>query len=103
MGFPRFQPGHFEANLKLVEKVEHLAEKKGCTPGQLAINWVKSVSKRPGMPVIIPIPGASTVERVNENSAEVNLSDEDLAEIEAILATFETSGERYPVGSPTNT
>lgn len=103
MGFPRFQPENFAANLKLVEKVEQLARKKGCTPAQLAINWVKNLSKKPGMPVIIPIPGATTVERINENSVEIDLSEEDLAEIDAILATFQTVGGRYPDGSPIDT
>lgn len=100
--FPRFQPGNFEINLQLVDQVARTAAKKGCTPAQLAINWVLAISKRPGMPTIIPIPGATTAARVNENSKLVELTDEELAEIDAILAKFTTAGERYPDSIPMN-
>lgn len=100
---PRFQPGAFEINLQLADQVKALAEKKGCTPAQLALGWVTSLQRRPGMPVIIPIPGATTKERVEENSVVVELTDEEMAEIDATLAKFEVVGERYPAGAPTNT
>lgn len=99
---PRFQPGNFEVNLQLVEQVEKLAEKKGCTPAQLAINWVRCLSRRPGMPTIIPIPGATTAERVRENSKIIDLSDAEMHEIDETLARFEVKGGRYPDGAPTN-
>lgn len=99
---PRFQPGNFEVNLQLVEQVERLAEKKGCTPAQLAINWVRCLSRRPGMPTIIPIPGATTAERVRENSKIIDLSDAEMQEIDETLARFEVKGGRYPDGAPTN-
>lgn len=57
--FPRFQPGNFEINLKLVKEVQALAQKKNCTPAQLALGWLLTLSTRPNMPTIIPIPGAS--------------------------------------------
>ncbi|KAH8698585.1 NADP-dependent oxidoreductase domain-containing protein [Talaromyces proteolyticus] len=101
--FPRFQPGNFEINVQLVEQVEKLAEKKGCTPAQFAINWTLALSRRPGMPTIIPIPGATTAARVNENSKLVNITDEEMAEIDATLAKFTTAGERYPDYVPMNT
>ena len=101
--FPRFQPGAFDINLQLVNQVEQLAKKKGCTPAQLAIGWTRSLSKRPGMPVIIPIPGATTAERVDENSKIVDLTLEELDEIDATLAKFEIKGDRYPSTIPTNT
>lgn len=94
--FPRFQPGNFEINLELVKQVEELAQKKGCTPGQLAINWTIALSKRPGMPTIIPIPGATTAERVNENSKLIDFTDEELAQIDETLAKFTPAGNRYP-------
>ncbi|KAI1267840.1 voltage-gated shaker-like K+ channel, subunit [Xylariaceae sp. FL1019] len=103
MKFPRFQEGALEANLKLVHQVEKLAKKKGCTPAQLAINWTTALSKRPGMPVIVPIPGATTAARIEENTKRVDLTDEEMKEIDATLATFEPVGERYPGGVPTNT
>ncbi|KAI0430550.1 voltage-gated shaker-like K+ channel, subunit [Xylaria sp. FL1042] len=100
---PRFQPGNFEANLRLVKQVEEIAEGKNCTPAQLAINWTRVVSRRPGMPIIVPIPGATTVERVNENSKVVDLTDEELARIDAVLAEFTPAGERYGASIPMNT
>ncbi|KAI5926336.1 pyridoxal reductase [Camillea tinctor] len=100
---PRFQPGNFEINLQLVKQVEEMAKKKGCTPAQLAISWTRALSRRPGMPTIIPIPGATTAERVEENSKEVDLTDEDMAAIDATLAKFTTAGNRYPDFVPTNT
>jgi pyridoxine 4-dehydrogenase len=97
---PRFQPDTFPVNLQLVKQVQQLAEKKNVSPAQLAINWTRALSKRPGMPVIIPIPGATTVDRVNENSKLIDLSEEDLKEIEETLAKFEVVGGRYPAGHP---
>ncbi|TQN72760.1 Pyridoxal reductase [Colletotrichum shisoi] len=100
---PRFQPDTFGINIKLVEQVETLARKKGVTPAQLAISWTVALSRRPGTPVIIPIPGATTADRVNENAKLVELTDEEMAEIDATLAKFEVVGGRYPEGAPVNT
>ncbi|KAL1861729.1 hypothetical protein Daus18300_008698 [Diaporthe australafricana] len=101
--FPRFQPGNFEHNLTLVNHVNEMASKKGCTPGQFAIGWVRALSKRPGMPTIIPIPGATTADRVNENSKLVELTDEEMSVIDGILEKIEAKGDRYPDFVPTNT
>lgn len=92
---PRFQPGAFEVNLKLVKELEKIAKQKNVTPAQLAISWVRSLSEKNGNPVIIPIPGATTEERVVENAKEVLLSDQDLAEIDSILKSAEVVGGRY--------
>ncbi|KAI1334988.1 voltage-gated shaker-like K+ channel, subunit [Xylariaceae sp. FL0016] len=101
--FPRFSPENFDANLKLVHQVEELAKQKGCTPAQLAIGWVLAVQKRPGMPTIIPIPGATTKARVEENSKAVDLTDDEMAQIDATLAKFTTAGARYDAHTATNT
>ncbi|KAK4128834.1 Aldo/keto reductase [Parathielavia appendiculata] len=93
---PRFQPDVFEGNFRMVKEVEKLAAKKGCTPGQVAIGWLLALSRRPGMPRIIPIPGASKPERVRENSVEIELSDEDMVELERIVKEFSPVGTRYP-------
>ncbi|CAH0051147.1 unnamed protein product [Clonostachys solani] len=93
---PRYQGENFKTNIELVNKVEALAKKKGCTTGQIAINWLLSISKRPGMPVIIPIPGSSNLERIKENATIIDLSPADIAEIDAILETFVAAGDRYP-------
>lgn len=100
---PRFQPGNFEHNITLVHQVNEMASKKGCTPGQLALGWVRTLSKRPGMPTIIPIPGATTVERVNENSKLVDLTDEEMAVIDGILDKMEVKGGRHPDMVPIDT
>lgn len=93
---PRFSPENFPKNLELVTKVEALAKKKGCTTSQIAINWLLSLSKRPGMPTIIPIPGSSKASRITENCTVIDLTEDDLAEIDRFLDGFVAAGERYP-------
>jgi pyridoxine 4-dehydrogenase len=93
---PRFQPEVFDDNLKLVDEVQKLASKKGATAAQIAIAWVKAHSKANGLPEIIPIPGATTVDRVKENMKNVTLSADDMEEINKILKNFEVKGKRYP-------
>ncbi|KAI0450705.1 NADP-dependent oxidoreductase domain-containing protein [Xylaria acuta] len=92
---PRFQGENFDANLKLVEKVKEWAAKKGCTPAQFSINWLVALSKRPGMPKIIPIPGAASLERIKENIHEVELTDKDMDEVDAFLKQFDVFGDRF--------
>lgn len=103
MGFPRFQKENFDKNLELVEAVEKLAEKKGCMPAQLAISWTMSLSRRHGMPTIIPIPGSTTVDRIEENCKVVDVTDEEMLEIDGILAKFTVAGGRYPDHISVNT
>ncbi|KAI1369540.1 aldo/keto reductase [Xylaria arbuscula] len=101
---PRFQPGgNFENNIKLVHQVEDLAKQKGCTPAQLAISWVRALNGRPGMPTIIPIPGATRAERVRENTKVVDLTKEEMDSIDQILKSFKPVGNRYPDSVPTET
>ena len=92
---PRFEPDNFALNVKLAAKVDSLAEKKGCTPGQIAINWILTVSKRPGMPTIIPIPGSCKPDRVAENAKVIQLTEEDVADIDSMLSDFQPAGSRY--------
>lgn len=91
---PRFQPDTFPINLKLVEAVKKLAEEKGCTAAQLALSWLKHQSKKPGMPVVVPIPGARSEARVLENAKDVDLTDGDLEQIDSIMRTFPPAGYR---------
>jgi len=93
---PRFSKENFSKNLELVEEVQKIAKKKGSTPAQVALAWVKHLSRKDGNPVIIPIPGATTEARVIENSKDVALSSGEVAEIDSILETFEVAGARYP-------
>ena len=92
---PRFQPENFNVNMKLVKQLEKIANKKKCTPAQLALGWLRSLSRQKGMPEIIPIPGATTVDRVKENAVEVELTEEEMKEIDSILASCEVLGDRY--------
>ncbi|CAN8098699.1 unnamed protein product [Discula destructiva] len=101
--FPRFSPQNFEHNITLVHRVMELAEKKGATPGQVAIAWTRALSRRPGMPTIIPIPGATTADRVTENSKLVELTEEEMAVIDELLEKMDVKGARYPTNVATNT
>ena len=92
---PRFQSENFDNNFQLVKKIEDLAQQKKCTSAQLALGWVISLSKQPGMPKIIPIPGTNSVERVKENADAVELSDEEMEQIKSILDSIEIKGDRY--------
>jgi len=92
---PKYQADVMDKNLKLVEKLEGISKKKGCSMPQLAIAWVKHLSEKPGMPVIIPIPGATTEARVNENCKDVTISDAEAKEIDDILDMHAVRGDRY--------
>ncbi|EFX04790.1 aldo-keto reductase [Grosmannia clavigera kw1407] len=100
---PRFSQENLPANLKLVEQIEKIAADKGCTTGQLAINWVRCLSRRPGMPTIVPLPGTTTIERLEENLTLVDFSDEEMDTIDDIISNFEVKGDRYPSHLPTET
>ncbi|RPA94357.1 Aldo/keto reductase [Choiromyces venosus 120613-1] len=93
--FSRFKPANFKVNIELVNKVEGLAKKKGCSPAQLAMEWVRYQSGKDGMPELLPIPGATMVERVEENCQEVGLADEEYRELEDIIGSTKILGGRY--------
>ncbi|KAH6650204.1 NADP-dependent oxidoreductase domain-containing protein [Chaetomium tenue] len=92
---PRFQPDVFAHNLRMAGEVAKVAARKGCTPAQVAIGWVLALGRRPGMPAIIPIPGAARPERVRENAVEVELGTEEMEELGRIAREFAPVGERY--------
>ncbi|HET9299831.1 MAG TPA: aldo/keto reductase [Candidatus Polarisedimenticolaceae bacterium] len=87
---PRFQGENFDRNLEIVRRVEELAERKGCTPAQLALAWLLARGED-----VVPIPGSTRSERVEENAAAVNisLSKEELDSLDAVGAMV--SGSRY--------
>ncbi|HYX46524.1 MAG TPA: aldo/keto reductase, partial [Sphingomicrobium sp.] len=89
---PRFQGENFQRNLDLVKEVEALAEEKGCTTAQLALAWVLAQGND-----IVPIPGTKHVKYLDDNigGAEVELSDEELNRLDAILPPGAAAGERY--------
>ncbi len=93
---PRFAPGALEANAKMGEQLRAVAERKGCTAAQVALAWVRGWSGREGVGEIVPIPGATTKERVEENAKAVVLSEEEWKEVEDVRKGAEVVGERYP-------
>jgi aryl-alcohol dehydrogenase-like predicted oxidoreductase len=87
---PRFQAENLEANGRIVAKVEEIAEEKGITSAQLALAWVLAQGED-----IVPIPGTKRREYLEQNAAavEVELTDHDLAQLDAELPA--TAGDRY--------
>ena len=96
---PRFQGENFQKNLELVERVEELAAEKGCTAAQIALAWVLAQGED-----IVPIPGTTRVENLEENVAalDVELSDEELRDLEAVFPKGAAAGDRYADMSPIN-
>jgi len=90
---PRFTPEARKANQTLVELLRTLAAKKKTTPAQLALAWLLAQK-----PWIVPIPGTRKLERLEENigGAAVELSRDDLREIDAAAAKITVAGARYP-------
>jgi aryl-alcohol dehydrogenase-like predicted oxidoreductase len=87
---PRFQGEAFEANMRILDKIEEIAEEKGAKPGQLALAWVLAQGTD-----IVPIPGTKRRSYLEENAAaaEIDLSDDDIERIAAELP--DAVGERY--------
>lgn len=75
----------FGKNLELVANFQKVAEKNGCSPAQLALAWFKQSSGKPGLPQIFSIPGATTEKRIVGNMQEVELTEEELEEIDRII------------------
>ncbi|KAI1327748.1 Aldo/keto reductase [Xylariaceae sp. FL0255] len=94
--FPRFQEENFEKNLELVISIEALATSKGCTAAQLALSWIKTQSRKDNMPFLITIPGSTSESRTMENATQIELSEEDMKELDHILANFTPAGSRFP-------
>ncbi|TIC87649.1 aldo/keto reductase [Nocardioides sp. GY 10113] len=90
--FPRFLGDNLTANLQLVDKVTEVAERKGCTPGQLALAWVLAQGED-----VVPIPGTRRVAYLEENvgAAAVTLDTADLAAIEEAVPRGAVAGDRY--------
>ncbi|MEU5990916.1 aldo/keto reductase [Spirillospora sp. NPDC047418] len=90
---PRFSSGNVEHNLALVDALRRIAEAKGCTVAQLVIAWVAAQGDD-----IVPLVGARTRERLAEAlpAAELDLTADDLAEIEKAVPPGAARGERYP-------
>ena len=90
---PRFQGENFSKNLELVTRVTELARQKGATPGQLALAWVLAKGED-----IVPIPGTKRRSYLEENVAasQIELSAEDLAQLNELAPKGVAAGLRYP-------
>jgi aryl-alcohol dehydrogenase-like predicted oxidoreductase len=90
---PRFSPENRKANQALVNVIGKFAEQKKATPAQIALAWLL-VQK----PWIVPIPGTTKLHRLEENigAANVELTPDDLREIEAAASKIPVQGARYP-------
>jgi aryl-alcohol dehydrogenase-like predicted oxidoreductase len=91
--FPRFTAEARAANQAVVDLLGRVAETKGVTPAQVALAWLLAQQ-----PWIVPIPGTRRLERLEENlgAADVQLSADDLAEIDAAADKITVVGDRYP-------
>ena len=90
---PRFSSEARKANQGLVDLLDRIAAAKGTTPAQIALAWLLAQK-----PWIVPIPGTTKLHHLEENlaSADVELTPDDLNEIEEALARIEVQGARYP-------
>ena len=89
---PRFQREALASNVRLADRVRELAEERDVTPAQLALAWVMAKGDD-----IVPIPGTKRRSYLEENAAaaEIELSAEDLEQLEAALPADAARGERY--------
>ena len=90
---PRFTPEARKANQALVDLLREIAERKKATPAQIALAWLLAQK-----PWIVPIPGTTKLERLEENigAAAVELTPDDLREIESAASKITVQGARYP-------
>jgi len=90
---PRFTPEARKANLALVDLLARIAKRKKATPAQIALAWLLAQK-----PWIVPIPGTRKLERLEENigAATVDLTADDLREIESVASKIIVQGARYP-------
>jgi aryl-alcohol dehydrogenase-like predicted oxidoreductase len=91
--FPRFTPEAIEANQALVDLLKEIAARKQATPAQIALAWLLAQK-----PWIVPIPGTRRLQRLEENLAavDVELTPDDLGEIESAASRIRVQGARLP-------
>jgi len=90
---PRFTPEARKANQALVDLLGEIAKRKNATSAQIALAWLLAQK-----PWIVPIPGTTKLKRLEENvgAAEIELTRDDLREIESAASQIEVQGARYP-------
>jgi aryl-alcohol dehydrogenase-like predicted oxidoreductase len=91
-GMPRFTPSLYPANLRLLAPCQALAAEAGCTPAQLAIAWLLARGDH-----VVPIPGTTRIDHLLEDlgAAEVTLSPDLIARLDALFAPEAIQGHRY--------
>jgi aryl-alcohol dehydrogenase-like predicted oxidoreductase len=90
---PRFTPEALKANQALVDLLGRIAERKKATPAQIALAWLLAQKSW-----IVPIPGTTKLHRLEENigAAAVEITSDDLGEIESAASKVKVQGARYP-------
>ncbi|HEX3232296.1 MAG TPA: aldo/keto reductase [Pyrinomonadaceae bacterium] len=90
---PRFTPDARKANQALVDLLGEIAKRKKATPGQIALAWLLAQK-----PWIVPIPGTTKLKRLEENigAASIELTRDDLREIDGAASEIKVRGARYP-------
>ena len=90
---PRFTPEARKANQALIDLLGKIAERKKATPAQIALAWLLAQK-----PWIVPIPGTTKLKRLEENigAVEIELTPDDLREIETASSEIKVEGARYP-------
>ena len=90
---PRFSAENRQANQALVDLLMNIATRKKATPAQIALAWLLAQK-----PWIVPIPGTTKLARLDENigAVAVDLTSDDLREIERAASSIAIQGERYP-------
>ena len=90
---PRFTSDARKANRALVDLLGEIAKRKKATPAQIALAWLLAQK-----PWIVPIPGTTKLQRLEENvgAVEIKLTRDDLSEIESTASQIEVQGARYP-------
>jgi aryl-alcohol dehydrogenase-like predicted oxidoreductase len=90
---PRFSPENRKANQALVDVLGEIAKRKNATPAQLALAWLLAQK-----PWIVPIPGTTKLHRLEENlaAAAIDLTPDDLQEIDSAASAITLQGARYP-------
>jgi len=90
---PRFTPQARKANQALVDLLHEMAKRKNATPAQIALAWLLAQKRW-----IVPIPGTTKLKRLEENigAAEIELTSDDLREIDRAASEITLQGARYP-------
>ena len=90
---PRFTPDALKANQALVDLLGKIAQQKKATPAQIALAWLLAQK-----PWVVPIPGTTKLSRLDENigAMEVELTSDDLREIDRASSKIKVQGARYP-------